>query len=97
MSAAYLEWLKDVLEEAQVPHTEATSEYLDQAFRRLSRTEGKPEAEVLATVRRRWLRLGPSGRQLLAGLLRDEVYARRDSPFRPQEGMGYYTNAELER
>ena len=35
----------------------------------------------------------PSGRQLLTAFIRDEAFSRRDSPMRPHEGGGYYTNA----
>jgi len=93
MSAAYLSWLTDLFEEAQVPHDDEAAPYLDQSLRRIAGLG--PEADekaVLDLIRNRWLRHGPSGWQLLAALLRHEVYARRDSPYRPKEGVGYYTN-----
>ena len=57
--------------------------------------EGQDEEAVFRTLQKRWLRSGPSGRQLLATLLRHEVFSRRDSPLRPQEGVGYLTNDQL--
>jgi len=47
---------------------------------------------VYRTLRTRWLNQGLPGRQLLASFLRDEVFSRRDSPMRPKEGAGYFTN-----
>ena len=92
MGAAYLDWLDDVFEEAQVPHDEASAAWLDASLRRIAGAEGADEETVYRKLRTRWLNHGPPGRQLLAGLLRDEVFARRDSPLRPREGQGYYTN-----
>lgn len=93
MPAAYLDWLAEVLEEAQVPLTAETAPYLDQVFRRLVGAEGEDEEVVYRRIRERWLRQGPPGRQLLAAFLRDEAYVRADSPLRPREGDAYYTNA----
>jgi len=91
--AAYLDWLTEVFEEAQVPYTPETAPYLDVAMRKLVGGEGVSEEEVFRRLRDRWLRHGPSGRQLLAAFVRDEAFSRRDSPMRPKEGGGYYTNA----
>jgi hypothetical protein len=93
MSASYLDWLADVFEEAQVPYTPDTAAYLDVSMRKIVNAEGQPEEEVFRRVREKWLKHGPSGRQLLAAFIRDEVYSRRDSPLRPKEGEAYYTNA----
>ena len=93
MAAAYLDWLTDVFEEAQVRYDGTTADYLDKAVRNLVNAPAEPEEMVFRRLRERWLRHGVPGRQLLAGLIRDEVYSRRDSPFRPQEGGAYYTNA----
>lgn len=95
MSAAYLNWLTDLFDEAQVPYTADTADLLDAALRRIADAEEDDEETVWRTLRSRWLRHGPSGRQLLAGLLRHEAYSRRDSPLRPTEGVGYYTNDQL--
>lgn len=92
MSAAYLDWLTDLFDEAQVPYDADTADYLDQALRRIADAEGSSEEEVWRTLQQRWLRHGPSGRQLLAALLRHEAFSRRDSPLRPTEGVGYFTN-----
>jgi hypothetical protein len=92
MNAAYLHWLDDVFQEAQVPHGPDSGAQLDAVLRRLTGLPGAPEEDVYNAIRQRWLRFGPSGRQLLAALLRHEVFARRDSPRRPQEGVGYYVN-----
>ena len=91
MSTAYLDWLRDLLEEAQVPLDDASRPAIDAALRRLAGLDADaPGERVLAELRRRWLRHGASGRKLLAGLIRGEVYARRDSALRPREGGGYY-------
>lgn len=92
MAAAYLDWLTEVFEDAQVPYTPDTAEYLDKALRNLVGAPTAPEEEVYRRLRDRWLKHGLPGHQLLAAFLRDEVFARRDSPLRPQEGGGYYTN-----
>lgn len=92
MSASYLDWLTDLFEEAQVPYTAETAPYLDQCLRRIARAETADEETVFRTLRDRWLKIGPPGRQLLASHLRSEVFSRRDSPMRPTEGNGYYTN-----
>jgi|GEM_PF-1828717 len=97
MSAAYLDWLTDLFDEAQVPYTPETANYLDRSLRRIADAEEDDEETVLRRLRERWLRLGPSGRQLLAALLRHEAYSRRDSPLRPHEGMGYFTNDQIAR
>ena len=91
MSAAYLDWLKDVFEEAQVPYTPETADYLDKAMRKIAGAENADEETVFRKLRTRWLNHGQPGRQLLGGFIRDEVFARRDSPFRPVEGNAYYT------
>lgn len=93
MAAAYLDWLADIFEEAQVPYTPETSGYLDVAMRRLVSAEKDPEEVVYRRIRDRWLKHGQPGRQLLASFIRDEVFSRRDSPMRPEEGGGYYTAA----
>lgn len=92
MPAAYLDWLADVFEEAQVPYDAETAPYLDVVMRRLVDAPHESEEEVFRRIRTRWLRHGQPGRQLLGSFLRDEVFARRDSPMRPTEGGGYYTN-----
>jgi hypothetical protein len=91
MAAAYLNWLTEVFEEAQVPFTAETADYLDKAVRKIAGAENADEETVYRKLRQRWLNHGQPGRQLLAGFIRDEVFARRDSPFRPVEGGGYYT------
>jgi hypothetical protein len=90
---AYLDWLADVFEEAQVPYTADTAAYLDVCMRKLVDGAGVDEEEVFRRIREKWLRHGPSGRQLLTAFIRDEAFSRRDSPMRPHEGGGYYTNA----
>lgn len=97
MQAAYLDWLVDLFEEAQVPYNENTAEYLDLCLRRIAGSEGADEEAVFRKLRDTWLRNGPSGRQLLASHLRSEVFSRRDSPLRPTEGVGYYVNPGEER
>lgn len=97
MPAAYLEWLADVFEEAQVPYTAETAAYLDSSMRKLVDAEKEDEEVVFRRIRDRWLRHGLPGRQLLAAFIRDEVYARRDSPFRPTEGSAYYTNDYVQK
>lgn len=92
MPAAYLDWLTDVFEEAQVPYNETTSPWLDKCLRILVKGESASEEEVYRRLRTRWLNHGQPGRQLLASFLRSEVFARRDSPMRPHEGGAYYTN-----
>ena len=94
MSADYLDWLADVFEEAQIPLTPQTAEHLDRACHDIAGVSypQTSEGEVLAVLRERFLALGPPGYQLLAAYLRDRVYGDRRSPFRPQQGVGYYTN-----
>jgi hypothetical protein len=93
MAADYLDWLNEVFDEAQVPHTAETAPYLDKVVREIAGLDSKAtDEQVLEVVRRKWLRHGRSGWQLLAGLLRSRVFSRRDSPFRPAEGNGYFTN-----
>jgi hypothetical protein len=92
MPAAYLDWLTDLFEEAQVPYTPATADLLDEALRTLADAQEDDEETVYRALQRKWLRHGPSGTQLLAGLLRGHVYSRRDSTMRPKEGDAYYTN-----
>ena len=94
MAAAYLDWLTDLFEEAQVPLRPDTRAYLDECLRRIAEAEQDEEATVYRTLQRRWLRHGDSGRQLLASLLRGQAFSRRDSPLRPTEGVGYYTNPD---
>lgn len=91
MPAAYLDWLTDVFEEAQVPYTPETAPDLDRALRNLVNGANASEEDVYRRLRARWLNHGMPGRQLLASFLRDEVFSRRDSPLRPKEGGGYYT------
>ena len=93
MAAAYLDWLVEIFDDAQVPYTPETADYLDASLRKLVKAPTEPEEEVYRRLRERWLKHGLPGRQLLTAFLRDEVYARRDSPLRPTEGGGYYTNA----
>ena len=95
MSAPYLEWLLDLFEEAQVPYNADTAAYLDAALRRIADAEGDDEEAVFRKLRARWLNHGRAGRQLLASFLRSEVFSRRDSPMRPTEGGGYYTNPRV--
>ena len=90
--AAYLEWLTEVFEEAQVPLRPDTAEYLDQSIRRITGLDDAPEKEVFQDLQNRWLRHGQSGRQLLAALIRGQAFSRRDSPLRPTEGVGYFVN-----
>ena len=97
MSAAYLEWLTDLFAEAQVPYTPETADFLDLALRHIADAEEDDEETVVRRLRQKWLRHGPEGRQLLAALLRHEAYSRRDSPLRPHEGMGYFTNDQIDR
>ena len=92
MSANYLQWLTDLFDEAQVPYTPDSADYLDGCLRRIAAAEGADEETVYRKLRDGWLRKGPSGRQLLAGLLRAQAFSKRDSPLRPTEGVGYYTN-----
>lgn len=92
MPAAYLDWLTDVFDDAQVPFTAETAPWLDASLRRMVHGETASEEEVYRSIRQRWLNHGLPGRQLLASFLRDEVFARRDSPVRPVEGDAYYTN-----
>lgn len=92
MHATYLDWLTDLFEEAQVPFNHETAPYLDACLRRIAGLEGADEEAVFRKLRDTWLKNGPSGRQLLGSLLRGEVFSRRDSPMRPHEGVGYYTN-----
>jgi hypothetical protein len=92
MSNAYLDWLNDLFEEAQVPLQDDTRAYIDQCLRRIAEAEDDDPEVVYRTLQRRWLRHGESGRQLLAALLRGQVYSRRDSPMRPKEGDGHYVN-----
>ena len=97
MSAAYLNWLEDLFEEAQVPLRADNRDYLDACLRRIAEAEGDDEETVYRTLQRRWLRHGPPGRQLLASLLRGQVFSRRDSPMRPTEGVGYYVNPDTDK
>jgi len=96
MSASYLDWMTDLFDEAQVSYSPKTAHHLDAALRRIADAEEDDEETVWRKLRSRWLRHGPSGRQLLAGLLRQQIYSRRESPLRPTEGVGYYTNDQLQ-
>lgn len=89
---AYLDWLTEVFDEAQVPFTPETAPVLDRALRNMVNGATASEEEVFRRIRQRWLMHGLPGRQLLASFLRDEVFSRRDSTLRPKEGGGYYTN-----
>jgi hypothetical protein len=97
MSTAYLDWLEDLFEEAQVPLRDDTRDYLDQCLRRIAEAEEDDPEVVYRTLKQRWLRHGPPGRQLLAALLRGQVFSRRDSPMRPTEGDGHYVNPGTKR
>ncbi len=101
MAAAYLDWLADLFEEAQVPFNAQQSPelaaYLDLSMRKLVGAEKEDEEVVYRRIRERWLKHGLPGRQLLAALVRDEVFSRRDSPFRPREGEAYYTNDYVQK
>ena len=93
MPVRYLDWLVDLFDESQVTYNAETAPWLDQALRRIAGTpEGASEEAVFRVLRARWLNNGIPGRQLLGSFLRDEVFARRDSPMRPKEGEGYFTN-----
>ena len=88
----YLDWLTQLFDEAQVPYDAQTAPWIDQALRRIADAEGADEETVYRKLEKRWLKQGRAGWQLLAGLLRHEVYARKDSPLRPKEGLGHYVN-----
>lgn len=93
MAAHYLEWLADLFDEAQVPFTPETADFLDVSLRKIAGLEANATEEaVYHRLRQRWLNQGQPGRQLLASFIRDEVFSRRDSPMRPTEGQGYFTN-----
>jgi hypothetical protein len=93
MAVAYLDWLTELFDEAQVPYTPESAVWLDQSLRRIAAVPaGASEETVYRVLRSRWLNQGQPGRQLLASFLRDEVFSRRDSPMRPVEGEAYYTN-----
>jgi hypothetical protein len=92
----YLDWLTQLFEEAQVPYNAETAPWLDQSLRRIANAEKDDEETVYRRLDKRWLKNGRAGWQLLAGLLRHEVYARRDSPLRPTEGLGHYVNPTSE-
>ncbi len=98
MAGEYLEWLSDIFDEAQVPVSPEHEDFLDQALHRIAGVdypEGEP-GTVYRSLQQTFLKAGPSGRQLLAAYLRDEAFARRDSPMRPREGVGFFTNAEYD-
>lgn len=95
MPATYLDWLVDIFDEAEVPYNEDTADYLDRALRRIAEAEDASDEEVYRKLRDTWLMHGRSGRQLLVSFLREQVYARRDSPLRPVEGNGHYVNPDL--
>jgi hypothetical protein len=96
MAAAYLDWIADVIEETQIFPTEESLPYLDASIRQIAGLgpEASDEA-VFRTLKERWIRHGPPGVQLLGALLRDAAYCRPDSPLRPTEGEGYFTNDQL--
>lgn len=90
---AWLDWLTDLFEEAQVPYNAETAPHLDAALRKIAACgPNADEEEVYRKLRQRWLSQGRPGWQLLAGHLRDEIFSRRDSPMRPKEGDAYFTN-----
>ena len=98
MASAYLEWLSDVFEEAQVPTGADAMPYLDQVVRRIVQADSTTtDEQILQALRKNWLRHGRSGTQLLAGLIRGEDFSRRGSPLRPTEGVGYYTHEDYVR
>lgn len=90
--ARYLDWLDPLFEEAQVSRAPEHDAWLDRSLRSIAGLPDATEEQVYRKLRARWLDHGRPGWQLLAGLLRDEVYSRRDSPMRPKEGSGYFTN-----
>lgn len=94
MYADYLDWLSEIFEEAQVPFNDSTAEQLDRALHAIAGVEypQRSEDQVFNVLRDRFLKVGPPGRQLLAAYLRDAVYSRRDSPLRPTEGVGHFSN-----
>jgi len=94
MSLDYLGWFDEIFEEAQVPLSPDTEQWLDRAMHRIAGLEHPQQDpdEVLNLLRERFLKLGPPGRQLLAAHIRDEAFARRDSPMRPEQGSAYYDN-----
>ena len=93
MGTHYLAWLAPVFEVAQVPLSSATAPTLDKALRRIAGVGADTDQRVLYDqLRARWLAHGPPGVQLLCSLIRGEVYGRRESPMRPGEGGGYFTN-----
>lgn len=93
MAARYLDWLTELFDEAQVTCNAENAPWLDASLRRITGAgEAASEEAVYRMLRERWLNQGVPGRQLLATFLRDEVFARRDSPMRPKEGEGYFTN-----
>lgn len=97
MAAEYLDWLADVFEEAQVPYDASTADYLDHVMHQIAGVAypQKRDDEVMSALKERFLRVGPPGRQLLAAYIRDAVFARRDSPFRPKEGDAHFDNSML--
>jgi hypothetical protein len=98
MAGEYLTWLADLFEEAQVSLTPETEDYLDNALHRIAGVAPGPDSgeQVYRELQVKFLKIGQPGRQLLAAFIRDEAYARRDSPLRPKEGEAYYTNDEYE-
>lgn len=93
MAVRYLDWLTELFDEAQVTYNAESAPWLDASLRRIAGVaEGASEEAVYRMLRERWLNQGVPGRQLLGTFLRDEVFARRDSPLRPKEGDGYFTN-----
>ncbi len=94
MALDYLAWFEEIFEEAQVPLGPETEGWLDLAMHRIAGLEHPQEEpdQVLNVLRERFLKLGPPGRQLLAAFIRDEAFARRDSPMRPAQGSAYFDN-----
>tara|TARA_B110000037_G_C16910934_1_gene420262 strand:- start:52 stop:354 length:303 start_codon:yes stop_codon:yes gene_type:complete len=96
MSHNYLDWLSEFFDEAEVPFTDETAPAIDIALHRIAGFSFPQDDRnvVLSELRTSFLRLGPTGRQLLGAHLRDELFARRDGALRPKQGGGYYTNEE---
>ncbi|MCB9794176.1 MAG: hypothetical protein H6741_15785 [Alphaproteobacteria bacterium] len=96
MAAEYLDWLTEIFEEAQVPYNAQTADYLDRVLHEIAGVSypQKSDDQVFRVLRERFLKIGPPGRQLLAGFIRDAAYARRDSALRPREGGAHFDNRQ---
>lgn len=96
MAADYLDWLVDIFEEAQVHLDDTTADFLDRALHGIAKVDfpQKEPDQVFRVLRDNFIKIGPPGRQLLAALIRDAAYARRDSPFRPEEGGAHFDNSQ---